>query len=70
MATPNPPAREGAEPGEANAGTEPRGRGQVEVRDFPARDIWSLGVIHPGLSQIHRVVGTPPPPSPPSVDHI
>ena len=24
----------------------------VEVRDFPARDIWFLGVILPGLDQI------------------
>ena len=42
----------------------------IEVRDFPARDIWSLGVILPGLDQIPRVLGTsppPPPPSPPSV---
>ena len=45
---------------------------EIEVRDFPARDIWSLGVILPGLDQIPRVLGTsppppPPPPSPPSV---
>ena len=33
---------------------------------FPARDIWFLGVILPGLDQMQRVLGTsPPPPSPP-----
>lgn len=38
----------------------------IEVRGFLARDIWLLGVVLSGLSQIQRVPGTSPPPSPPS----
>ena len=38
----------------------------IEVRDSPARDIWSLHVVLQGSHQMGRVVGTPPsPPSPP-----
>ena len=36
---------------------------------FPARDIWFLGVVLPGLDQMQKVLGTSPPlpsPSPPS----
>ena len=38
---------------------------QVEVRDSPARDIFSLHVVLQGSHQMGRVLGTPPP-SPPS----
>ena len=35
---------------------------------FPARDIWSLGVMAQGPGQMGRVLGKPPPPpSPPSL---
>ena len=40
---------------------EPIGRSE----GFPSRDIWSLGVMLPGPSQMERVLGTPP--SPPSL---
>ena len=40
---------------------------QHRSEGFPARDIWFLGVILPGLDQIPRFLGTSPPPSPPSV---
>ena len=39
---------------------------EIEVRDFPARDICFLHVVLQGSHQMGRVLGTPPPPPPPS----
>ena len=41
---------------------EPKANEIDRSEGFPERDIWPLGVILPGLSQIHRVLGTSPPP--------
>ena len=40
--------------------------GQNRSEGLPERDIWSLGVMLPGLSQMGRVLGKPSPPPPPS----
>ena len=34
---------------------------------FPEQDIWSLGTLDQGSNQMERVLGKPPPSSPPSL---